>query len=109
MHLQNLLVISNPLVFKMLKLAVFLCSYEKFSTGKVNTMDFSFLSVNTMLHVHVRTVSILQESKRGSVLFIHTYMYMYLYLKVARMYIDAWILVRKTFCDANFFLFTRVQ
>ena len=41
MYLHNLLIISNPSVLKIFKLVVLLCSYERFSTGKVNTMDFS--------------------------------------------------------------------
>ena len=36
-YLQNLLVISHPSVLKILKLAVLLRSYERFSTGKMNS------------------------------------------------------------------------
>ena len=42
-HLQNLLVISNPSVLKILKLVMLLCSYERFSTGKVNANRLQFI------------------------------------------------------------------
>ena len=49
-YLQNLLVISNSPVLKIIKLAVLLHSYERFSTSKVNSMDFSVQIMILGLH-----------------------------------------------------------
>ena len=54
-YLQNLFIIINPLAVKIFKLVnMLLRCYENFSTGKVNTIDFSLtvLQVYTVKPYH---------------------------------------------------------
>ena len=53
---QNLLVISSPPVFKILKLAVLLRSYDRFSTGKV-TANGLILSCTGSVFTYIRTMN----------------------------------------------------